>query len=415
MDLTEVKGIGPATAIKLQTGGIKTAESLAKKDPEQIILLGIGKATAIRIINNAKEIVGAPVEEPKEETKKEKPKKVAKPKKEEPKAVEPSVDEISVGEVAGVGPKTETTLEKSGITSASQLASSSIDDIVEMGIGKATAKKIITSAAEMLGVSEPEELVEEKPKKVKKPKKKKTTEEEHERSPMPQGIPTKKKRGFQIRSTEDDKAAEVDTIDKPEGWGVQAKRLSKDELDAKKRRQEEIARSRRITREIPALPVPVKAVKPKVAKEKGEKPVKIEKKAKKVKRKAKKKATVVEYYAQKDLYPDVLTARKRGISAKSGTSKPRIELERDTYLGQISSHRRSRRVIHARQVIVDLDEGFNPDQLVGQKVYFVYPDNEARVAGSVSKRFGKSSSGKVLVNFKKGIRMEGIKQKLFIK
>ncbi|MHA2169966.1 MAG: helix-hairpin-helix domain-containing protein [Candidatus Kariarchaeaceae archaeon] len=417
MELTKVNGIGPATAIKLQAGGIKTAEDLAGKEPEQLVILGVGKATATKIIKNAIDAVGTVEKQPKKEKKAKKPeKKVKKPK---PKEVDDTG--FLVGQVSGVGPKTEKILIEAGYTSAQSLAKAVPDDLIGLGIGKTTAGKIIKNASESIGeVPEvaPEKV--EKPKAKTKPKKKAKLEKEvptaeDQRSPMPQGIPTKKKRGVQIRGISEEEAEQAEKIAKPEGWGVKAKKLSKSEIEARKKRQEEIARSRKITRPIPTSLRPVKAVKDKETTEKGEKPVKLEKKEKKVSKQVKKKAKAIDYYSQRDIHMVKTGARKRGISAKSSTKQPRIELDRDTYLGKISSHRRSRRVVHNRQVIVDLDEGFNPEQLVGQKVYFTYPDNEMRVPGSVARRFGKSTSGKVLVFFKKGIRMEGIHQKLFIK
>jgi hypothetical protein len=62
---------------------------------------------------------------------------------------------------------------------------------------------------------------------------------------------------------------------------------------------------------------------------------------------------------------------------------------------------------------VELDNVFEPDQLVGQKVYFNYPEGE-KVSGRISKRFGKRSSKKVLLQFENGIREEGIFQNVFI-
>ncbi|MHA2097078.1 MAG: helix-hairpin-helix domain-containing protein [Candidatus Kariarchaeaceae archaeon] len=433
MELTEVKGIGPATAIKLKSAGINTADDLAKSSIEDVIAAGIGKPTATKIVTNAKDVVGT-------SSKEEKPKKAPKKTSKKQIAKEDKKDDIKpikipISYVKGVGPKTRKTLEDAKITFAKDLASKSVEEIVELGIGKAIAGKIIANAVEQIGVL-PEDKdapakakkkkVEEKPsKKVSKEKppkkvktdKKKTPEPvaEHERSPAPQGIPTKKKRGVQVRRTDIDDESEVaEQIEKPVGWGVQAKELSKDEIEKRKARQDEIARSRQITRPIPLQPKPVKAKK--VGKvEKGDKPQKVDKTKKKVKLSRKKKVSAVEYFTQTDVHEKSLSARKRGISGKSGTAKPRISLERNTRLGRISSHRRSRRVIHEKQLIVKLENSIAPDQLSGQKVYFVYPETTKKIPGSVSKRFGKATSGKVLVNFKKGIRMEALNQSIFIK
>ncbi|MCE7737667.1 MAG: hypothetical protein GPJ54_22440, partial [Candidatus Heimdallarchaeota archaeon] len=253
-----------------------------------------------------------------------------------------------------------------------------------------------------------------KPKAKKKEKAEPVTE--HARSPVPQGIPTKKKRGIQIRKIDlEEDEAETEAVEKPAGWGVKAKELSTDEIERRKARQADIAKSRRITRKIPLKPEIMKAVKTADVKERGSKPEKADKKKKKIKLSKKREKEQVEYFTQFDIHPPTLTSRNRGVSGKAGVSKPRITLERDTKLGRISSHRRSRRVVNRNQVILKLENGYKPDQLVGQKVYFRYPDTEVKVPGTIAKRFGKVSSGKVLVYFKKGIRREGLNQAIFIK
>ncbi|MFV2014350.1 MAG: helix-hairpin-helix domain-containing protein [Candidatus Heimdallarchaeota archaeon] len=431
MELTEVKGIGPATAIKLKTAGINTAEDLASASIEDVVSAGIRKPTATKIVNNAKEVVGTSSEPKKSE---EKPKKAPKQTSKKPKAKEDKSDiravKIPISYVKGVGPKTRKILEEASIAFAQDLAKTEPDRLIELGIGKTTANKIISNAVEQVGVlptaEKPSKKIEKKvEKKVEKeekakpvkPKKKKKEEPvtELERSPAPQGIPTKKKRGIQIRKTDyDAEEAPTEVIEKPAGWGVKAKELSEEEIARRKVRQDEIAKSRRITRPIPQIAVTVKAVKTET-KEKGQKPEKVEKKKKKIKLSKKKGKVSVEFFTQTDIHPPISSSRKRGVSGKTGTSKPRILLERNTRLGKISSHRRSRRVINEKQLIVKLENGYKPDQLVGKKVYFIYPDKEQKVPGSISKRFGKASSGKVLVYFKKGIRREALNQPIFIK
>ena len=432
MELTEVKGIGPATAIKLKAAGINTAEELANASIDDLVAAGIRKPTATKLVNNANEVVGTSSDKPKSE---EKPAKAPKQTSKQPKPKDDSKGEIKavkipISYVKGVGPKTRNILEDAEITSAQALASQNQEDLVELGIGKATAAKIIANAIDQIGVLPGEEkapakkkkaekvVTETKPEAEPKPKKEKKPEAqpaEHERSPIPQGIPTKKKRGIQIRkASELEEPAEVADVEKPTGWGVQAKELSKDDIERRKARQEEIARSRQITRPIPLKPEPVKAVKTEKA-AKTTKPQKVDKSKKKVKLSKKQTKQVIEYFKAPSVMDQTEASRKRGISGKAGTAKPRIVLERDTFLGKITSHRRSRRVVHYRQVIVKLDNGYKPDQLVGQKVYFRYPETTAKVPGSIGKRFGKASSGKVLVYFKKGIRQEALNQKIFIK
>lgn len=436
MELTEVKGIGPATAIKLKTAGINTAEDLANASIEDIVSAGIRKPTATKIVTNAKEVVGTSPEPKKSE---EKPKKAPKQTSKKLKAKEEKTEiraiKIPISYVKGVGPKTRNILEEAKITTAQDLAKVNLEKLVEIGIAKSTANKIISNAVEQVGVlpseEKPSKKVEKKAEKKEepqppkekakpvKPKAKKEKKEEpvtdHARSPAPHGIPTKKKRGIQVRKVDlDDEDATTEAIEKPAGWGVKAKELSKEEIKRRKERQAEIAKSRRITRPIPLKPEVAKALKTET-KEKGLKPEKVEKKKKKIKLSKKRDKVKVEYFTQSDIHPPILTSRNRGVSSKAGVSKPRITLERDTRLGRISSHRRSRRVINQKQLILKLENGYKPDQLVGQKVYFTYPDTEVKVPGTIAKRFGKVSSGKVLVYFNKGIRREGLNQAIFIK
>ncbi len=365
--------------------------------------------------------------------------------------------------VSGVGPKAAERLAEADITTAEQLAAASIEKLVEVGLTAKRAEKFITAAGLLLGTA-PEEKpkkkakkekkveetpVEEKPKKKakkekkveeapveekpkKKAKKEKKVEEapveekpkkktkkkevrEDQRSPVPKGIPTKKKRGIQVRAV-DDEDREFTRVEKEVGWKVDARELTEEEKEEKRIRLEMMNLKAKITRPIPSKPEPVKAVKAK-KKAKSEKPVKQEKVKKEIKKVKKKSKKTIEYF-DTELYPVKTGARRRGVTAKStGESKPRIKLERDTLIGEISSHRRSRRVIHPHQVIVELDDDLDasPDTLVGQKVYFVFPDTGKKMAGSIAKRFGKKSTRKVLVYFKKGVRAEGLHQKLLIK
>ncbi len=359
VDFKDIKGVGPKAAEKLIAAGIETAEALSKSDIDTVVAAGLGKKTAEKIINNAKELLATASDAPKEEKKAKKAKKAPKEK----------------APVEEKKPK------------------------------KAPKKKKV--------VEEPieEEIVEEELEEVDETD---IQVAEHERSPTPSGIPTKKKRGVQIRSTPKVKAKKRVTVEKPAGWVVEAKELSADEIKKKKKRQEELSRQHRITRDIPQHPKPIKSTKAKTEDEK-ERPIKVVHKKKKAKIQNKKVKEVIDYYTVEDLKEREVSFRKKGISGKTGTKKPRINIDRNTAIGKISSHRRSRRVIHHKQVIVDLVEGYNPNALLGQKVYFVYPDTEVKVPGSITKRFGKQSSAKVLANFQRGVRTDGINQKLFIK
>ncbi|MEJ2293422.1 MAG: translation initiation factor IF-2 subunit gamma [Candidatus Lokiarchaeota archaeon] len=59
-ELEDISGIGKATADRIKKAGIKTVEQLATVDPDSLLKLnikGVGEATAIKYINNAKELV----------------------------------------------------------------------------------------------------------------------------------------------------------------------------------------------------------------------------------------------------------------------------------------------------------------------------------------------------------------------
>ncbi|NDF27936.1 helix-hairpin-helix domain-containing protein [archaeon] len=55
-NISEVKGIGPATAVKLAEAGIDTAEALAEFQLNDLTEL-VGKTTATKIQKNAKAVV----------------------------------------------------------------------------------------------------------------------------------------------------------------------------------------------------------------------------------------------------------------------------------------------------------------------------------------------------------------------
>ncbi len=57
-ELNRVRGIGPAVAIKLHDGGIKTIEDIASSKPENLAWIkGIGISSAQKMIQNAKELI----------------------------------------------------------------------------------------------------------------------------------------------------------------------------------------------------------------------------------------------------------------------------------------------------------------------------------------------------------------------
>jgi len=70
--LEDISGIGKATADKMRNAGIDTVEKLASIDPADLVKIkikGVGKSTAIKYINSAKELLG--LEKPKKKTEKE--------------------------------------------------------------------------------------------------------------------------------------------------------------------------------------------------------------------------------------------------------------------------------------------------------------------------------------------------------
>jgi len=59
-DLEDITGIGKATAERIKKAGIETVEQLAKVDPDSLLELnikGVGETTAIKYINNARELM----------------------------------------------------------------------------------------------------------------------------------------------------------------------------------------------------------------------------------------------------------------------------------------------------------------------------------------------------------------------
>ncbi|KKN47047.1 hypothetical protein LCGC14_0666950 [marine sediment metagenome] len=70
--LTDIAGIGKAKAEQMKAAGIDSVEKLAKVGLDDLISLkikGIGKATALKYINNAKELLNESGEKPKERSK----------------------------------------------------------------------------------------------------------------------------------------------------------------------------------------------------------------------------------------------------------------------------------------------------------------------------------------------------------
>lgn len=366
-DVTEVKGVGPKTAEKLKSGGFDTAEKLAKASIDDIINLGIGKATASKIIKNAAEVSAstekapeavetktsaepqkAPVEEkPKKEPKKKKPK--AEPKKKEPKPAEP----VTEPEVA-------------------------------------------------------EPVKEEKPKKqpARKPKRK---------APEEDIIATKKKKGVQITKVDKDEVQQVeriqeDELQQRETWVVKARELSEEEKEARKRRQKRRAEADTITREIPKPPQPVKAIKTE-KKKKTERPVKKVKQPKEIKPLEKKVRGRDLFYAPEDVFQQERIVKPRGLTGKTkGEPKPRSIIGKGTVVGHSVSYRRSRRNIHTNTLIVKLVSEYDPESVLGKPVEIVYPDTNSRIKGSITRSFGKRTSKKVLVRFEKGVRTVGLHQ-----
>jgi translation initiation factor 2 subunit 3 len=87
-DLEDISGIGKATADRIKKAGINTVEQLAAVEPDSLLKLnikGVGEATAVKYINNAKELVEQEQEsssvskESKPTTKPEKSTKISSP------------------------------------------------------------------------------------------------------------------------------------------------------------------------------------------------------------------------------------------------------------------------------------------------------------------------------------------------
>ncbi len=85
-DLTDIAGIGKATAEKMKAAGIDSIEKLAKAKPEDLLLLkikGVGKATAEKYILNAKKSLkgsGIKAKQIPKQIPKQKPKQIPKQK-----------------------------------------------------------------------------------------------------------------------------------------------------------------------------------------------------------------------------------------------------------------------------------------------------------------------------------------------
>ncbi len=111
-DLTDIAGIGKATADKMKAAGIDSIEKLVNVKPEDLVKLkikGVGKATAEKYIKNAKEFFDeiGPQEEPKSKAKpiskvKPKPKPKTKPKASNIKELIKQQAECNIGLVGHV-------------------------------------------------------------------------------------------------------------------------------------------------------------------------------------------------------------------------------------------------------------------------------------------------------------------------
>jgi ribosomal protein L35AE/L33A len=379
MDIENVKGVGPKTATKLKAANINTAEDLAAQSEEVVTGLGIGKTTAAKIIIAAQEIAG--VKETKTKTPKE---TIEKELVEEP---QPVTDK----------PKKETKPKKEKVP------------VVEE-----TPVDITEPVAEVKEEVKPK--TEKKPKT--KPKKERKTATVYEDEP----ITTKKKKGIQVRkiaeSDTEDQIIDDDEASQRSTWKVTAKELS-DEAQIKKAERAKLrSEADKITRPIPSPPEPVKAIKTS-KKKKTEKPEKQIKEQKTVQKFEKsKKRRDIEYFTQRGIFEargDNRTIKPRGIKGEAGEAKPRSLVAKGTELGYVASHRRSRRNIHNSQLILQLNEDFDSDSLIGKKIVFTYPDNEKHVVGTIYKRFAKKNSRKVLAKFDKGIRTEAKMAKVFAK
>ena len=352
-NISEVKGIGPATAVKLAEAGIDTAEALAEFQLNDLTEL-VGKTTATKIQKNAKALVKKAAKKPAKKAAKKPAKKAAK--KPAKKAAKKPAKKAA---------------KKTAKKAAKKPAKKEYDDIYEDGVRQT-----------------------------------------HMASPISQGIPTKKKRGIQISSKVEKisiKDLKGDADKEDTTWSVKSKELTDEEREARRQRQEMLRAAERITREIPLPPKPIKAVKS-GKKVKVPKPIKKEKDEKVVqqqvkKSKAEKKAErFVDYYKAKELISSNVSDKPKIYSSKKGKEEPRVEIKRDTLLGRFSSKRRSRRNVNDRQMIVDIIDEYEAEMLIGQKIY--YEMNNVKISGYIVRRFGKKRNKKVLANFKNGLSEE---------
>ncbi len=79
-DLEDISGIGKATAEKMRAAGIDTIEKLASRKPADLISIkikGVGESTAIKYINNAKELLKSKEKDKSELPKEKAPEKAA--------------------------------------------------------------------------------------------------------------------------------------------------------------------------------------------------------------------------------------------------------------------------------------------------------------------------------------------------
>jgi len=79
LQLEDISGIGKATAERLRAAGIDSVEKLASSKPEDLIKIkikGVGESTAIKYINNAKELLKSQKKEKPKPTKKKTPQKI---------------------------------------------------------------------------------------------------------------------------------------------------------------------------------------------------------------------------------------------------------------------------------------------------------------------------------------------------
>ena len=204
-NISEVKGIGPATAVKLAEAGIDTAEALAEFQLNDLTEL-VGKTTATKIQKNAK--VKKVAKKAKKAAKKPAKKAAKKPAK---KAAKKPAKKAAKKPAKKAAKKPAKKAAKKPAKKAAKKPA------------KKAAKKPAKKAAKKPAKKEYDDIYED------------GVRQTHMASPISQGIPTKKKRGIQISSKVEKisiKDLKGDADKEDTTWSVKSKELTDEEREA---------------------------------------------------------------------------------------------------------------------------------------------------------------------------------------